>query len=945
MFSENNTGPETIKLRNHHLTLVVWPEGGRVLEVQSLERSSQLLSWWPHRLRSPGEVGGIGDSSEVEGAGPYKWTRTDRSVTMTRHLPGDILLEKTLTLPPDSLWFSLTLQLRNNSPKGRSLLLSQSAAVCPGHGGACPQPASGISHCREKAVLKRPDEEPETVHYEVFESVHVERDDIEWAAFVDPVSDNLFAVMPPEGHVTLTTSYHWWLEWTKRIHLDAGAGYTGEFVFAATPAIDAPVLASRHIIAGFCGKSAPLEGRAAGRMVFVGLDDDARGNEISLAVNGREIAGGKPMPAGREPLEIALPEWPVEEGVCLDVSVAGKFGQARFPACRCGDVYRELVAVAALAARKAEKGDISRTKAASVLALKKIVDLAGGGDGEVLEKSVVEAFGRAVAVLDSPLDAVEFYNESEIAVIERLSEKLDLDEILATLLERLSQRFDLAFPRFREPPEPPGASALADTLFDAALLLLVRPEEALLAAFREKVADITALWRKYGAIRYETIHHGVLLCRLIPALKLASERGWLSLDLEADLQALVIDLCAKVERQGGRQFRLSNWWAMEHAPLAYLGALFPYLPEATRYRNAAHETFYWLLLHGTLPDGGFWEMSPSYHVVTLTYLHHIAEALLRAGEDLYNRDVRGRRLASMAEFLKAVAAPAGALPAFDDGGRTLAGQPILSLAKRLHDGELLFHAEKAFERAGKGPGVASLFIPAFPPGRIEPRRGSEVLTGSGKLILRSADGVLCFIFDFGPHGGWHGHSDKLSFEAFWRDACVIPDAGCYKYEEPLHWEWFKTAAAHNTVTLGERNRDETFGRLLFFEERPGFVTAAMTARVNGRTKQRREVTLSARTLLVDDFLDGAPKGETMVWRLNSFVPIAIEGQTATFEANGLKTTITPVTEGATLEVAEVPIVADRPPDTHAFVTGFQLRICKGVCEDSQRLLVRIDFDW
>lgn len=936
---------ETVKLRNHHLTLSIWPEGGRILEARSLRTGRQLLSWWPYKLNSPPEAGGIGERNIAPGAPAYKCKAKDGAVVLTRSLPGDILLEKTITLPPDSPLFTVSISLTNNAECARTVALEEGAAICPGSGGACPGPESGISNCRERAFIKRRDRQPQIIYYEVFERVEREHDDLAWAAFGDPVSDNLLCVILPEGHVRIRTNYHWWLEWDETFRLDPGERVSVEFHYAAVGDMDLPIIASEHVIAGFKGVMAPLGRQASGSVLVWGLSDAAAGNEVAVKAGGRELVGGKPLPDGSEPLEVELPEWRGADGLAIEVSVGGKFGQARLESCRCSAIHEQLEGLAEQAAEEAEAGGISLTKAATVMALRKIADADAGKCSAVVEKRLEEAFNRACAILESPLEATPLYNESERSTIERLARRLDLDEAAEAALRLLGRDFDLSAPRFREPDCALGADAAASALLEAALVLGVHGDDELLGLFRKRLADFTKLWETYGQIRYETIHHGVLLCKLIPACKLAFEGGWLDLDEQVSALAMIIDLCEKIWRRGGSQFRLSNWWAMERAPMAWIAALFPYMGEAQEYRTAARDTFYWLLVHGTLADGGFWEMSPSYHMVTLTYLHQIAEAFLRSGEDLYHTEMCGRHLAEMTGYLKAVACPAGALPALDDSGRTASPETLLALAKRLYDGELLYHAEKAFSRAGRECGVWNLYVPLDAPEASEPKRSSEVLVPSGKLILRSSCRSLVFIFDFGPHGGWHGHNDKLSFEAFWRDRCIMPDAGSYKYEDALHWEWFKTAAAHNTVTLGDAERPPACGRLLYFEEGRGFVTAGMSAPLGARASHRREVTLSDRALIIDDFIENARQGETLVWRMNSYAPIEVDDGKATFSSGGLKVTATPVSKGVEMEVARVPLMGEEHSPGKEYVEGWQLRIRKAVGGDSERILVRLDFSW
>ncbi len=941
---------ETVKLRNHHLSLIVWPEGARILEVQSVDTGAHLVSWWPFKLDFPKLAGGIGQSESRDRRSQWRLHQSRDTLRFVREDPDGLVFERTITLPGDSRLFTVSLAVENTSQAYHVLSMAETAAVCPGSGGACPRAESGISNCHETAVIKRPGKYPERIAYEVFEQLKMERDDLEWAAFSDPVTDNLFCALLPEGHSVLSTRYHWWLEWSNEIHLEPGERYTADFGYAATGAVDLPLIVSEHFLAGFSRTSSAFSQTPSGKVTVYGLDEAAAGNRVSVRANGKELTSGKPLPAGREPMDVVVPQWRLGEGLRLEVSVAGKFGEATLAPSEEAHTYAQLDQLCRRAVEAAQSGGISTTKAATVLAVKRIVDSNGDKYADELRAMLEKAVFEASAVLDSPKEAVSFYSEAERAMQKRLADRIDIDSEVERLKGVLAQRYDLSIPRFREPDSAVGAFAAAKAIFEAVLVLNVHLDEDLLASAKRLLGDLTGLWRRYGQVFYETIHHGVLLCRLIPAYKLASKNEWLGLDEEAEVQAMILDLAAKIRRRGSKQFRLSNWHAMEQAPLAYLGALFPYVPGAAECLESARETFQWLLVHGTFADGGFWEMSPMYHWLTLEYLFHIAEAFLRTNKDLYHGEICGRRLWEMVDFLKRIAAPAGMVPALEDSGRTIPAGVLLALAKRLDDGELLFQVEAAFKRGSdtwgqRDPGAAGLFVPLEPPEPRRANRNSEVLVPSGKVIIRSPGRSLTFIFDFGPHGGWHGHSDKLSFEAFWRDVCLVPDAGSYKYEEALQWGWFKTAPAHNTVTLGESDRPAATGELLYFQEGRGIVTAGMQAPLSQTATHRREITFCDRALLIDDFLENVPGKEMLVWRMNSFAPIDLDGKVGRFKRGGVNVTITPVSQGLTGEVAEVPLMAEDSWAHTQPVQGWQLRFSKEAGGEAERILVRMDFSW
>ena len=48
------------------------------------------------------------------------------------------------------------------------------------------------------------------------------------------------------------------------------------------------------------------------------------------------------------------------------------------------------------------------------------------------------------------------------------------------------------------------------------------------------------------------------------------------------------------------------------------------------------------------------------------------------------------------------------------------------------------------------------------------------------------------------------------------------DPGCIGYGNPLHWGWYRSSLAHNTLVVDGRNQQEATGRLLSFGENNGF---------------------------------------------------------------------------------------------------------------------------
>src|SRR5690606_28310327 len=71
--------------------------------------------------------------------------------------------------------------------------------------------------------------------------------------------------------------------------------------------------------------------------------------------------------------------------------------------------------------------------------------------------------------------------------------------------------------------------------------------------------------------------------------------------------------------------------------------------------------------------------------------------------------------------------------------------------------------------------------------------------GAVRLWRDGSEGPVAALMDFGPHGGAHGHFDKLGIVLYGLGQALLPDPGRLDYGVPLHHQWYKTTIAHNTI--------------------------------------------------------------------------------------------------------------------------------------------------
>jgi hypothetical protein len=90
--------------------------------------------------------------------------------------------------------------------------------------------------------------------------------------------------------------------------------------------------------------------------------------------------------------------------------------------------------------------------------------------------------------------------------------------------------------------------------------------------------------------------------------------------------------------------------------------------------------------------------------------------------------------------------------------------------------------------------------------------------GAGYAVLRRGEGrdATWLCLKYGPHGGGHGHPDKLNFILYSRGTILGFDPGTGLYGPPIHGEWRKTTLAHNTLVVDEENQAPATGASLAF---------------------------------------------------------------------------------------------------------------------------------
>lgn len=272
-------------------------------------------------------------------------------------------------------------------------------------------------------------------------------------------------------------------------------------------------------------------------------------------------------------------------------------------------------------------------------------------------------------------------------------------------------------------------------------------------------------------------------------------------------------------------------------------------------------------------EGLWYEGAMSYQNYALQAMVEIVETGRRLGLDLSDDASFKRLLASPLD----VAYPNGDYPAINDSDPA-----SFRMFDWSYDWAWLTYRDPRFAQAlawGDPKKLQTLLGPDTPVASPFPA-ASQKLEEAGLVILRAGSGptAACVFHDFGPHGGGHGHYDKLGITLFAAGREWLLDPGRIGYSHREYKTWVKHTVAHNTVVINHASQWPTAGKLLGFKSGEGWsgcVTECSTAYLG--VTLRRHLVLHE-SFLLDVFEVDANRSVTMDWLAHAVtapvVPVA-----------------------------------------------------------------------
>lgn len=225
--------------------------------------------------------------------------------------------------------------------------------------------------------------------------------------------------------------------------------------------------------------------------------------------------------------------------------------------------------------------------------------------------------------------------------------------------------------------------------------------------------------------------------------------------------------------------------------------------------------------HGMLADGFWFEGSAAYHF-------YVLDQYIAFESFAWNTEHSFLKTPGFIEALTfplRLVQPDGMLPPLNDVGSGYRGfdgneriyELAYSLTGDLDCVRMLNHIYREKNRNN----LYSFFFGAeeLPEVEMLPPHGyhSDLEKGSGLSSMTGPDGRFLLV-KHSPFGGEHDHYDRLGihFVAFGKQP--IPDIGTCLYGAPLHYNYYKNTASHNTVCINSANQPPANCKVLFYEK-------------------------------------------------------------------------------------------------------------------------------
>ena len=358
---------------------------------------------------------------------------------------------------------------------------------------------------------------------------------------------------------------------------------------------------------------------------------------------------------------------------------------------------------------------------------------------------------------------------------------------------------------------------MAQRAYRLALLWRLKGEPAHLDAARQILTEYAAVYPDVHSPRSDPSVGKICFSALdesVWAIPIAWACHWIWPGLDDADRArlrtrLLEEAAAHIEAQ--RTPRIHNYENWLNAALGTLGTA---LGDETLARTVIDDTYGLTdqLARGVLDDGHWYEGASSYHYYTLGAVLYLAQAR----EGLPGDPVGNPTMRRMFEAPLRIAYPDDHVPAINDcwyhsrvtdevGHGIPNGPGFYEIAAGWY-GAPEFEAvlARAYRTMSRGNVESLLYGPDDVSDAAAPPLVETNEAASGFAVLRpdlpaGSPGEL--LLKYGPHGGGHGHADKLALSIFGGGRRWSADLGTPGYGIAINDSWYRHTLSHSTIVL------------------------------------------------------------------------------------------------------------------------------------------------
>lgn len=271
------------------------------------------------------------------------------------------------------------------------------------------------------------------------------------------------------------------------------------------------------------------------------------------------------------------------------------------------------------------------------------------------------------------------------------------------------------------------------------------------------------------------------------------------------LEEFLINYSKHVEHLKKNYSKQGNHLLFEAQRIIYAGSCFPEFEQAEVWRKNGIEVLQNAMKKQVYDDGVQYELDPSYHLASINIFLKAARMAQVKGFANDFPEWYYQTMESMINFMIDITFPDYTYPLFSDS-RLTEKRVMLRDLKNFKD---VFPTNKLIAYWASDKKTS-----------FEPQFLSNQYPIGGFYIFRNnwTENATQMIVKAGPPAEWHNQPDNGTFNLFMKGRNFFIDSGSYMYggdaDALKQREWFKQTRVHNTLTLDNKNIEETNSKLL-----------------------------------------------------------------------------------------------------------------------------------